>query len=67
MDDLSSVLEARVRNRDRWTIIVGIAISVVTGFLVQSAIEIQGWGIWVIVHAAVGLFVGFILLRDKLF
>jgi hypothetical protein len=36
-------------------------------FLVQRAIEIQGWGIWVIVLAAVGLFVGFILLRDKLF
>lgn len=65
--DLSSVLEARVRKRDRWTIIVGIAISVVTGFLVQRAIEIQGWGIWVIVLVAVGLFAGFLLLRDKLF
>jgi hypothetical protein len=67
MEDLSSVLEARVRKRDRWTTIVGIAISVVTGFLVQRAIEIQGWGIWVIVLVAVGLFAGFLLLRDKLF
>jgi hypothetical protein len=67
MEDLSSVLEARVRKRDRWTTIVGIAISVVTGFLVQRAIEIQGWGIWVTVLVAVGLFAGLLLLRDKLF
>ena len=65
MEDLSSVLQSRVRNRDRWTAVLGIVVGVVTAFLVQQAI--QGRSLWVIAFAAVGLFGVFYWLRDKLF
>jgi len=65
IDDLSGVLESRVRLRDRWTAAVGIAIGVVTAFLVQQAIE--GKPLWLIFGAAVVLFVVFLWLRDKIF
>jgi hypothetical protein len=65
IDDLSSVLESRVRNRDRWTAVLGIAVGVVTAFLVQQAI--QGRPLWLIVIAAVALFGIFLWLRDRLF
>lgn len=65
IDDLSSVLESRVRRRDRWTAVVGIAVGVVTAFLVQQAIE--GKPTWLIFAGAVALFVVFLWLRDKLF
>jgi hypothetical protein len=65
MEDLSNVLQSRVRNRDRWTAVLGIAVGVVTGFLVQQAI--QGRSLWVIAFAAVALFGVFYWLRDKLF
>ena len=65
MDDLSSVLQSRVRRRDRWTAAVGIAVGVVTAFLVQQAIE--GRPTWLIFAGAVALFVVFLWLRDKLF
>ena len=65
MDDLSSVLQSRVRRRDRWTAVLGIAVGVVTAFLVQQAI--QGRPLWLIVVAAVALFGVFLWLRDRLF
>jgi hypothetical protein len=65
MDDLSSVLQSRVRSRDRWTAVLGIAVGVVTAFLVQQAIE--GRPLWLIVVAAGALFAVFLVLRDKLF
>jgi hypothetical protein len=65
MEDLSSVLESRVRNRDRWTAVLGIVVGVVTAFLVQQAI--QGRSLWVIAFVALGLFAVFYWLRDKLF
>jgi hypothetical protein len=65
MEDLSSVLESRVRTRDRWTAVLGIAVGVVTAFLVQQAI--QGRPLWLIVIAAVTLFAVFLWLRDRLF
>jgi len=65
MEDLSSVLQSRVRARDRWTAVLGIAVGVVTAFLVQQAI--QGRPLWLIVIAAVALFGVFLWLRDKLF
>lgn len=65
IEDLSNVLQSRVRNRDRWTAVLGIVVGVVTAFLVQQAI--QGRSLWVIAFAAVGLFAVFYWLRDKLF
>jgi hypothetical protein len=65
MDDLSSVLETRVRGRDRWTAVLGIAVGVVTAFLVQQAIE--GRPLWLIAIAAGVLFGVFLWLRDWLF
>lgn len=65
MDDLRSVLESRVRLRDRMTAVVGIAVGVVTAFLVQQAIE--GKPLWAIFAAAVALLAVFLWLRDKLF
>ena len=65
MEDLSSVLQSRVRTRDRWTAVLGIAVGVVTAFLVQQAI--QGRPLWLIVIAAVTLFAVFLWLRDRLF
>jgi hypothetical protein len=65
VDDLTSVLESRVRLRDRSTAAVGIALGVVTAFLVQQAIE--GRPLWLIFAAAVALFVVFLWLRDRLF
>jgi hypothetical protein len=65
VDDLSSVLEARVRRRDRWTAVLGIAVGVVTAFLVQQAIE--GRPLWLVVLGAVALFAVFLWLRDRLF
>jgi hypothetical protein len=64
MDDLSSVLESRIRTRDRWTAAVGVALGVVTGFVVQQAIE--GRPLWLVVIAG-GLFGVFLWLRDRLF
>jgi hypothetical protein len=65
MDDLTSVLQARVRRRDRWTAVLGIAVGVVTAFLVQQAIE--GRPLWLIGIAAGALFGVFLWLRDRLF
>ena len=65
MDDLSSVLESRVRRRDRWTAVLGIAVGVITAFLVQQAI--QGRPLWLVVIGAGALFGAFLWLRDKLF
>jgi len=65
IDDLSSVLESRVRRRDRWTAVLGVAVGVVTAFLVQQAIE--GRPLWIVVVAAVSLFGVFLWLRDQLF
>jgi hypothetical protein len=65
IDDLTNVLQARVRRRDRWTAALGIAVGVVTAFLVQQAIE--GRPLWLIVLAAVALFGVFLWLRDRLF
>jgi hypothetical protein len=65
MDDLSSVLQSRVRRRDRWTAVIGIAVGVVTAFLVQQAIE--GRPLWLIVLAGAVLFGVFLWLRDRLF
>jgi uncharacterized membrane protein YoaK (UPF0700 family) len=65
MDDLTSVLQSRQRQRDRWTAILGIAVGVVTAFLIQQAIE--GRPLWIIVIAAAALFVVFLWLREKLF
>ena len=65
MEDLSNVLQSRVRARDRWTAVFGIAVGVVTAFLVQQAI--QGRPLSLIVIAAVTLFVVFFWLRDRLF
>lgn len=65
VDDLSSVLESRVRRRDRSTAILGIAVGVVTAFIVQQAIE--GRPLWLVLFAALGLFAVFLWLRDRLF
>jgi hypothetical protein len=65
IDDLTSVLESRVRRRDRSTAAVGIAIGVVTAFLVQQAIE--GRPLWLVFAAAVVLFAVFLRLRDRIF
>ena len=54
-----------MRHRDRWTATLGIAVGVVTAFLVQQAIE--GRPLWLIVLAAALLFAVFLWLRDKLF
>jgi hypothetical protein len=65
MEDLSNVLQSRVRSRDRWTAIFGIVVGVVTAFLVQQVIE--GRPLWLVVIAGVALFGFFLSLRDKLF
>jgi hypothetical protein len=65
VDDLSNVLQSRVRARDRWTAGLGIAVGVVIAFLVQQAIE--GRPLWLVVLGAVGLFGVFLRLRDRLF
>jgi hypothetical protein len=65
VDDLSSVLESRVRRRDRSTAILGIAVGVVTAFIVQQAIE--GRPLWLVLFAALALFAVFLWLRDRLF
>lgn len=64
IDDLSSVLESRARRRDRWTAVLGIAVGVVTAFLVQQSIE--GRPSWLIV-LVLALFAAFLWLRDKVF
>jgi uncharacterized membrane protein YccC len=65
IDDLTSVLDSRVRRRDRWTAVLGIAVGVITAFLVQQAI--QGRPLWLVVIGAGALFGVFLWLRDKLF
>jgi hypothetical protein len=65
MDDLASVLQWRVRRRDRWTAVLGIAIGAVTAFLVKQAIE--GSPLWAVVIAGLVLFAVFLWLRDRLF
>ena len=65
MDDLSSVLQTRVRRHDRWTAVLGIAVGVVTAFLVQQAIE--GRPLWLIVLAGAVLFGVFLKVRDWIF
>jgi hypothetical protein len=65
IDDLTSVLQSRMRRRDRWTAVLGIAVGVVTAFLVQQAVE--GRPLWLIVPTAAALFVAFLWLREKLF
>jgi hypothetical protein len=65
VDDLSSVLESRVRQRDRWTAILGIAVGVVTAFLIQQAIDETPF--WLVLFAAFALFAVFLWLRDRLF
>jgi hypothetical protein len=65
MDDLVSVLQWRVRRRDRWTAVLGIAVGAVTAFLVRQAIE--GSPLWAVVLGALALFAVFLWLRDRLF
>jgi hypothetical protein len=65
IDDLSNVLESRIRARDRWTAVLGIAVGVVTAFLVQQAIE--GRPLWLVVPGALALFGMFLWLRNRLF
>jgi hypothetical protein len=65
MDDLASVLQWRVRRRDRWTAVLGIAIGAITAFLVKQAIE--GSPLWAVVIAGLALFSVFLWLRDRLF
>jgi hypothetical protein len=62
--DLTSVLESRARRRDRWTAIVGIIVGAITAFLVKAWIEGSDW--WVIV-IVLGVFLGFLWVRDRLF
>ena len=64
-DDLTSVLQSRVRRRDRWTAVIGIAVGVVTGFLVQQAIS--GHPTWIIFVTSVAIFGLFLALRDRIF
>ena len=65
MEDLTSVLQSRVRRRDRWTAVIGIAVGVVTAFLVQQAI--QGRPLWLIGVGAAIVFAVFFQVRDRLF
>lgn len=65
IDDLSNVLQSRVRRRDRWTAVLGIAVGVVTAFLVQQAIE--GRPLWLVALGAFALFGVFLWLRDRIF
>ena len=65
MDDLASVLQWRVRRRDRWTAVIGIAVGAITAFLVKQAIE--GSPLWAVVIAGLALFSVFLWLRDRLF
>jgi hypothetical protein len=65
MEDLSNVVQTRVRNRDRWTTGLAIAVGVVTSFLIQQAI--QGRPLWLVFFAAILLFAIFLWLRDRLF
>jgi hypothetical protein len=65
MDDLATVLQWRVRRRDRSTAVLGIAVGVVTGFLVQQAIE--GRPLWAVAGAALALFALFFVVRDRIF
>ena len=65
IDDLTNVLQSRQRTRDRWTAILGIAVGVVTAFLIQQAIE--GQPLLLIFVAAIAVFGAFLLLRERLF
>jgi uncharacterized membrane protein YoaK (UPF0700 family) len=65
MDDLASVLQWRVRRRDRWTAVLGIAVGAITAFLIKQAIE--GSPLWAVVIAGLALFSVFLWLRDRLF